>query len=64
MKTTKLFDLSRNVAIVTGGNGGIGRSIAMGLAEVGTSVAIFGRNDEKNKKTLAVLKKIVKSRNH
>ncbi len=28
-----LFDLSGNVAVVTGGNGGIGRSIALGLAQ-------------------------------
>ena len=33
MPTTKLFDLSGRVAVVTGGNGGIGRSIAMGLAQ-------------------------------
>lgn len=58
MTTTKLFDLSGNVAIITGGNGGIGRSIAIGLAEAGASVAIFGRNEEKNIKTLSELKKI------
>ena len=58
MTTTKLFDLSGNVALITGGNGGIGRSIAIGLAEAGASVAIFGRNEEKNQKTLAELKDI------
>ena len=58
MRTTKLFDLSGNVAVITGGNGGIGRSIAIGLAETGASVAIFGRNVEKNKKTLAELQAI------
>ncbi len=58
MKNSKLFDLSGNVAIVTGGNGGIGRSIAIGLAQAGASVAIFGRNEEKNKATLAELKAI------
>ena len=56
MGTTKLFNLSGNIAVITGGNGGIGRSIAIGLAEAGASVAIFGRNEEKNKKTLAELK--------
>lgn len=56
MKTTKLFDLSGNVALITGGNGGIGRSIAIGLGEAGAAVAIFGRNEDKNKSTLSELK--------
>jgi 2-deoxy-D-gluconate 3-dehydrogenase len=58
MKTQKLFDLSGNIALVTGGNGGIGRSIAIGLAESGASVAILGRNVEKNKSVLAELNEI------
>lgn len=58
MTTTKLFDLSGKVAVITGGNGGIGRSIAIGLAEAGASIAIFGRNEEKNKNILSELKKI------
>ncbi|MFC2148609.1 SDR family NAD(P)-dependent oxidoreductase [Bacteroidota bacterium] len=58
MTTTKLFDLTGNVAVITGGNGGIGRSIAIGLAQAGASVAIFGRNDAKNKATLSELKEI------
>ena len=43
---------------MTGGNGGIGRSIALGLAEAGAAVAVFGRNDEKNRRVLSVLKAI------
>ena len=39
MSSTKLFDLSGGVAAVTGGNGGIGRSIALGLAQAGAAVA-------------------------
>jgi 2-dehydro-3-deoxy-D-gluconate 5-dehydrogenase len=55
MKMPALFDLTGQVAVVTGGNGGIGRGIALGLAEAGAAVAIFGRNDEKNKQVLSEL---------
>jgi 2-deoxy-D-gluconate 3-dehydrogenase len=58
MKTPGLFDLTGQVAIVTGGNGGIGRGIALGLAEAGAAVAIFGRNEEKNRQVLSELKAI------
>jgi 2-deoxy-D-gluconate 3-dehydrogenase len=58
MKAPALFDLTGRVAIVTGGNGGIGRGIALGLAEAGAAVAIFGRNEEKNRHVLAELKTI------
>jgi len=58
MKTPALFDLTGRVAVATGGNGGTGRGIALGLAEAGAAVAVFGRNDEKNQRVLSELKAI------
>ena len=43
-----LFDLSNKVAIVSGGNGGIGLGMARGLAAAGATLAVVGRNAEKN----------------
>jgi 2-deoxy-D-gluconate 3-dehydrogenase len=42
-----MFDLTGRVAIVTGGNGGIGFGIARGLSEAGASLVLVGRNAEK-----------------
>jgi len=58
MNPKNLFDLTGRVAIITGGNGGIGRGIALGLAAAGASVAIIGRNEEKNQRVLGELKDI------
>jgi NAD(P)-dependent dehydrogenase (short-subunit alcohol dehydrogenase family) len=50
METTmSIFDLSSRVAIITGGNGGIGLGIAQALAAAGCNVSIWGRNADKNK---------------
>lgn len=47
--TSSLFSLEGRVALVTGGNGGLGRDIALGLQCAGATVAIIGRDDEKNR---------------
>jgi 2-deoxy-D-gluconate 3-dehydrogenase len=49
------FDLSGKVAIVTGGNGGIGRGIAVALARAGADTVIAARNPEKNASTAAAI---------
>ena len=51
------FDLSGRVAIVTGGNGGIGLGMARGLAEAGAAVVVAGRNAEKNAAAVTELEK-------
>jgi 2-deoxy-D-gluconate 3-dehydrogenase len=44
----KLFDLTGRVAVVTGGNGGIGLGMATGMAAAGANVVVAGRNGKKN----------------
>jgi 2-dehydro-3-deoxy-D-gluconate 5-dehydrogenase len=50
-----VFDLNGKVAIVTGGNGGIGLGMARGLASAGASVVIAARNLEKSRAAVADL---------
>src|SRR5579871_2527919 len=52
---TDLFALKGKVAIVTGGNGGIGLGIARGLAASGADIAVVGRNEEKSKAAVTEL---------
>ena len=51
-----LFDLSGRVAVITGGNGGLGLGMARGLVKAGANVAIWARNEEKNAKALLELR--------
>jgi len=52
---SEMFDLTGKVAIVTGGNGGIGRAIAVGMAQHGADIVVAARNEQK---TAAVVKEI------
>ncbi|MEV6060976.1 SDR family NAD(P)-dependent oxidoreductase [Nocardia asteroides] len=45
---TPLFDLTGHVALITGGNSGIGLGMAHGLAQCGADVCIWGTNTERN----------------
>src|SRR5499427_1144707 len=44
----KLFDLSGRVAVITGGNGGIGLGMAKGMAGAGATIVVAGRDAAKN----------------
>jgi 2-deoxy-D-gluconate 3-dehydrogenase len=56
--TRKLFDLSGRVAVVTGGNRGLGHAIAIALAQAGAAVAIMARDEAKNRAALADLRAV------
>ncbi len=54
----KFFDLKGKVAIVTGGNGGIGLGMATGLAEAGADIVLAARNPVKAANACATLRNL------
>jgi 2-dehydro-3-deoxy-D-gluconate 5-dehydrogenase len=51
----ELFSLAGRVALITGGNGGIGRAMALGMQKAGARVAVTGRNAAKNREVAEAL---------
>ena len=51
-----IFDLTGKVSLVTGGNGGIGLGMALGLAGRGSDIVIWGTNPAKNAAARAELR--------
>ena len=54
----KLFDLSGRVAIVTGGNGGIGLGMAKGMAQAGAAIVVAARDEAKNGEAVRALEEL------
>ncbi len=54
----EMFDLTGRVAVVTGGNRGIGLGLATGLAKAGAAVAVWSRNGERNDEAVAELEQL------
>ena len=55
---TKVFDLDGRVAVVTGGNGGIGFGIARALGGAGAAIAVWGRDESKTQRAVGRLSRV------
>ncbi|MBI4245930.1 MAG: glucose 1-dehydrogenase [Candidatus Rokubacteria bacterium] len=53
-----MFDLKGRVAVVTGGNGGIGLGMARGLAQAGARIVVAARNQAKSRAAVAALEEL------
>ena len=53
-----MFDITGQVPIVTGGNGGSGRGIARGLANAGATIVVADRNEEKTAAVISDLQSL------
>jgi 2-deoxy-D-gluconate 3-dehydrogenase len=51
-----MFKLDGKIALITGGNGGIGLGMARGLVQAGAAVVIAGRNQAKSQQAVAGLR--------
>ena len=51
----EIFDLTGRVAVITGGNGGIGLGMARGLARAGANIAVVARNEGKSARAVQSL---------
>jgi gluconate 5-dehydrogenase len=58
VRTQELFDLTGQVAIITGGGTGIGRQMAEGLAEMGANLVLCSRKVERCEETAAELSQL------
>ena len=58
MHVRELFDLTRRVALITGGSLGLGRQMAEGLAEMGADLVLCARKKERCEQAADELRKL------
>ena len=56
MSAARLFDLTGKVALITGGNGGLGLAMAKGLAQAGAGIVVAARNERKTAEALSEIR--------